>query len=839
MTAPTETRAKPRPRGGEVAPVPTKRTPRDAIRTWNPHPGWFVPLMVGVVLYNLAALPVWAGLSPWVMALVGMIGTAVLTVAAHRRFNADDYGRAHNRRVLVLSLVTGAVASAWLVFAAIVRPTDMIALGLLALALVAVGAVFALVRSQAPKQKQQQQQVKEQFSLEQAEQHKEYIEERTAAQHSDLMAQAGLEGVKVIKREETVFGFRLTLRDRTNKPVKYAGIQGAVGSLASILSAELEGDGIELGEQHVRAEETGSAHLFHINVRTKDVFKMPIDYPLGQPVGSIRNTVAPGLYEDLAQVLITILAMNGIMVGATGSGKTVFLNNLIAAVTRTNDAVVWLGATKKFTPLVLPWLAPWLLGKTNRPLIDYVAGPEPYRVLEMLADFYKLVCERNDELGAESKFTPSPQDPAVITFIDEASDLLDRHSDVKILTHEGNEWNASRLVDAIMAINRAAGSGMWLLTQQGLIDAFGPYGTMLRRNAVLRVAGQTTTDYDGTATLVGLDNVRTTRLRNYELLIQANVERPRAVPFKAFYLDGLDLIGPLAEVNTAHKPVLPMALKMKLSKAYQDRWSAERLPSVVKAAKKDLGVDWPARPHDTQTPVSSEPPVGDTNEKTEAQKPEAKPTRTATKEEVRSMTQQAHTKMQNAIEAMEMYGPLGRTMAPIMEVLLAEDCPEFTPAWMLAVVSGLTPRDAEKSVWLAAGDDLVKEIAGAPWYLEAEERAGDKGWTRQALLDRMKEFLKGEPAASATPSVPEQRPAQVREPLRTLLAALEGDDRQFITSTEAAQIVGNISAAELQRVMEGEFDLPVQRPRLDGDEGESRPRGWFLADLRRAAIRAA
>src|SRR5690606_28536041 len=132
-----------------------------------------------------------------------------------------------------------------------------------------------------------------------------------------------------------------------------------------------------------------------------------------------------------------------------GSGKDVFTNNCTAEITRTNNALMWVGGTAKLNPQIWPWLAPWFRGYTNRPVLDRVAGEDPDQVLKALADLYKIGTKRNKKLGPLSKHRPTPTDPAYVFVLVEAADFLRDHDSKRVKTFDGRTWSPSGLVDVI------------------------------------------------------------------------------------------------------------------------------------------------------------------------------------------------------------------------------------------------------------------------------------------------------------------------------------------------------------------------------------------------------
>ncbi|MBV9030865.1 MAG: hypothetical protein JO364_11305, partial [Pseudonocardiales bacterium] len=703
-------------------------------RTFDPDRRWFHPVITALWAYALAGVPVWTHLSPWILVPVGLAGTLLGVLAARRCYPLREYGHDQHAHASWLTVLAGLALTTWLVYAAQIRPTNTDALGWLVLGTMVFGGAYAVVRTQAPGHKAHL----ERHRVEVTTQHQELDEEKTLNMWEEILATAGCEGVRVPHRQSTKAGFTLTIEDNPTRPIKFGGLCSAVGDIASVAAGHLADQGVRLGAEQVRAEETDRANLFLLHVSTANVFAHSIPYPLDRPVGTIRHPIRPGLYEDGEDIKLRLLGVHGVMVGATGSGKSVFSNNVIAEVTHCCDALLWICASDKLLPLIYPWLHPWFAGTTDRPVLDWVAGEDPTRVLQQLAALYQLVKLRNKKLGPLSKFEPTPTDPAIECILEEASDLLLDNSTITIRTFDGKEMNGSQLVNAITRAARSAGVSLLMLTQYGLMDALGTQGNMAKRNITLRVAGKTYTDYDGSATLVGMDRVRTTKLRDHTLLIQPSSEVPRVIPAKAYELDGVDQIAPVAARNTATVPRLPAWLHAELGAAYAGRWLPERLPELAELVHAQA-LRWPAlssEPSGAVTPVSEEllhhtavdPDSGDN------------PGQPPTPEEITRMTADAEQKMDQAIETFRKYGSLGKTMTEVLEAIRAENAPAFISAGQLAFVTNRVDRDGD---WTAAGRDLIAELRANPWRLEPIERDGTLGWERATLMDHIRAYLTG------------------------------------------------------------------------------------------------
>ncbi|MEU4807435.1 hypothetical protein [Actinosynnema sp. NPDC023587] len=777
------------------------------MRGFNPDRRWFHPAQAAVWLYVLAAVPIWAGLPAWTLAVVGVAGTALGVFAARRGYPVRLYGQAQRRNALILTVTAGVMATAWLVFAATVRPTNLIALGALVLGAVLFGGAYALIRTQAPVHRAEVEQQRVERQAEVVAVQEQVEQQRAFNEWEQILADAKLPGLTVREKIDTKAGFTLRLGNHPTEGIRFSDLKEAREKIANTASHRL---GLRLSSEQIRPEETDSAAEFLLHVATTNYFATSIPYPLDRPVGTIRKPIRPAIYQDGTDVEIGMLGVHTVMVGGTGGGKSVFTNNVLADCTHCLDNLAWIAASDKLIPLIYPWLFPWFSGMTRRPVIDRVAGEDPKRVLRMLADGYKVAKLRNKRLGPQSKFEPTPQDPAISIFLEEASDLLIDNSTVTIKTFDGKEMNGSQLVNAITRAARSAGVSLYLITQYGLMDALGAHGSFAKRNITQRIAAKTYSAHDGQATLVGM-NVDTTKLKNHTILVQPSSDEPRVIPAKAYELDGVDQIAPIAARNTANQPRLPAWLQAELGQDYADRWNPKHLPELFEVMKAQ-GFDWPSLEFinaggvdDTFAALMQDALPSGADEKGQEQHDNGQEvqqavetaddesTGTATaapsKEEIDKMRSTADQKMDAAIEKFRQWGSLGETMTKVFEVIRAENAPAFVPADRLAFV---IDRVEENGDWEAAGRELAAELAGNPWKLETTTQDGAEGWTRQALLDRIKVYLTGEVV------VPGQRPAEATaEPMASILAALEGRaDDDMVGTGELTVLIGRVTAED-------------------------------------------
>jgi hypothetical protein len=350
---------------------------------------------------------------------------------------------------------------------------------------------------------------------------------------------------------------------------------------------------------------------FLLHVTTRDVFT---EHTVFQPSPGPRSIYQPidlGEYEDATRILIEVAHKHGKLVGHSGAGKSVEANCWIARITEAMDALVWVCGTDKLIPLIWPWLRSWFAGQSVAPVLDYVAGHNITRVLELLADAYKLVCERNARLTDESRLGCSSREPAVFVFIEEMSHAVEFADTIE--THDGMTCDVSTLVMLIARAGRSAGVQVVIMSQSALHGAAGDCASEIVRNIQIRVCLRTMEAHDGYRTIPALSNVDTTVIPLYTKIVQPAIETTRAMPGKAPELDGTKTIDPVAVRNATYRPRYGVEPESRLSEIYYDRWNPARHPELVRAVEKHT-LQW--RIPDYAPPVKPDDPTMDNHGKT-------------------------------------------------------------------------------------------------------------------------------------------------------------------------------------------------------------------------------
>jgi hypothetical protein len=358
-------------------------------------------------------------------------------------------------------------------------------------------------------------------------------------------------------------------------------------------------DGTRIGEDCIIPEKGVGGSEFLLNVRTVDVFKRVVDYPVRETPGDIQDGLPDvGLAQD--GEIVNMTAAHAKIVGASGGGKTNLANVMIARTTQTANAMPWICGSDKLVTLVFPWLLPWLEGRTDWPVIDYIAGQDRKRILMMLRNALLLCDERNRRNRRKSKREPTADEPTIIIYFEETSHAVEDDKTV-IVCHDGLKRNISGLLYAIGRAGRSANIWIKLMTQVNLYGAIGSHGPELMRMLGERVVLRTYVRQDGDNSLHGLPvPVNTTLLRDFSGYIQPSIEEARAVPWKPYLLDGDDMIVPVAERNTAWTPQLEEGSQLWDEPGYRDRWWPEALEELFEAVEDEDGCEWRVWPEQTE-----------------------------------------------------------------------------------------------------------------------------------------------------------------------------------------------------------------------------------------------
>jgi FtsK/SpoIIIE family len=251
----------------------------------------------------------------------------------------------------------------------------------------------------------------------------------------------GLAGSQVMSALVDVWGWRARLR--------LARGQTITDVIAKIPALE-SGLGTHRGAVRVYPTPDDLANRCELRVLDMDPHADAIPWR-GPSITSITQPIDFGPFEDATPCRVLFLRRHGLAGGATGGGKSGWLNVLIGNLVACTDVVIW-GIDLKRGMELGPWAA----------CIDRLATtPEEARA--QLADAVAILEARAELLAERGQrvWEPSPQMPALIILIDEYAELVDDAPD------------AIRHADSVARRGRAVAVNLIAATQRPTQKAMG------------------------------------------------------------------------------------------------------------------------------------------------------------------------------------------------------------------------------------------------------------------------------------------------------------------------------------------------------------------------------
>lgn len=561
------------------------------------RPEWWpaYPVLYAMAVYLLGYVP---DLPWWGLAGIGGAAAVAGWFAARAAFHTADYGRVFSRSASWCAALAGVGAAGWLAVAAPLPPEQLPdALPWLLLWLAVFGGWFTVLIWEAPQAKLR----RDALYLAPPAPGEPLGPETNpkVAAYQAALVEAGCDDVTVLAvtpspsgRIESVLLMPRRVAGKA-KPVTRTAFAARLPSVAQALAIDLAPRGIDLDEEHLAVERGKNASQWLLHVTIESLPRSTAFVPSQGPVpwcGPKRI----GLYDDDQPLLLELChadegGAHGEILMATGGGKTNLLNVIIARHLPSDEGEVWLGGTNKLIKVALPWLMPWLTGRTDRPVIDRVAGESQEEFLAMLADAYQYAVLCNSATPGNDARKPTRGRGALLLIIDEASHPLKRN-DVAIRCHDNVKRNASQLLAEIQRIGRTGPVHVLKAYQDGLYESLGDEGGQQRRNSKVGIVGQVQSPHDAQTVIPKLLHVNAARLEDHGIFMQhayGPSRELRAVPDRITDAD----IDAVAVANVAFRCGLVPELAAKL-RYYARRWDVDRQPDLVAEAQA-RNLTWP------------------------------------------------------------------------------------------------------------------------------------------------------------------------------------------------------------------------------------------------------
>lgn len=257
----------------------------------------------------------------------------------------------------------------------------------------------------------------------------------------EIATAIGLAGSQVMSATVDVWGWRARFRLARGQTIR-----DVIAKMPAIES----GLGTFRGAVRVHPTPDDLANRFELRVLDTDPHADAIIWP-GPSVTSITEPIDLGPFEDAAPCRVLFLRRHGLAGGATGAGKSGWLNVLMGNLVACTDVVIWGIDLKKGMEL-----APWAS------CLDRLAtAPEEARIL--LADAVTILEARAALLTAHGQrvWEPTPDMPALVIIIDEYAELADDAPD------------AVKHADSIARRGRAVAVNLIAATQRPTQKAMG------------------------------------------------------------------------------------------------------------------------------------------------------------------------------------------------------------------------------------------------------------------------------------------------------------------------------------------------------------------------------
>ena len=230
--------------------------------------------------------------------------------------------------------------------------------------------------------------------------------ERTIAVWPDIAGHVGLAGSEIMSATVDLWGWRALLRLARGQTI--ADVMAKIPAIES-------GFGTHRNAIRVYPTPEDLANRCELRILDHDPHAGAIPWR-GPSVTSITQPIDLGPFEDAEPCRVPFLRRHAILGGATGSGKSGGLNELLANLAACRNVVIWAIDLKRGIEL-----QPWA------PCIDRLATT-PAEAAALLADAVTILYARAEYLAGHGwrEWQPSERMPALIILIDEYAELAEQ-----------------------------------------------------------------------------------------------------------------------------------------------------------------------------------------------------------------------------------------------------------------------------------------------------------------------------------------------------------------------------------------------------------------------------
>jgi hypothetical protein len=502
-----------------------------------------VPLAAGV-LFGFAALAHALGLSWFVLPAFSAVASAGAVLAA-----ALITGEAV---AIGFAAAAAATGTAWSVWAGLAGPWSVLAVMGLLLPSLGLGIIYPVVRGHH--------QAAAAAARKAAESARLQAEER---RWPELLARVGAKGIRVGPAEETRSGHTYRLLLPASGKITLAWLQGRTDQLET--AARLRDGAIRFDA----GEHKGEALM---RVSDKDVLAQVIHYPDDLSDITVNRPFGVGLYEDgnVCDLLAREVAV--LIVGLRGAGKSNLINVLIAQLGRCVDTLIFM-IDMKGGRAAVPWITPWMEGRTPLPVIDWVATSRD-EAERMLSACLRAIDARAHSGEGEEKITPSGHTPAVLLIMDEIAIILGTGRGPRAGRGEATNLQLAGLATDLVQLGRSEAVDVIAATQRGTVTmtGSGDLKSQCKERFGLGVASE------ADARTIIPDDINVARLLprlTHPGSGLRSQDGRNAMPVKFYRLE-YDRIDAIAAELGHRRPAPDQVLAEALGEDYELRWTQER-----------------------------------------------------------------------------------------------------------------------------------------------------------------------------------------------------------------------------------------------------------------------
>ena len=275
---------------------------------------------------------------------------------------------------------------------------------------------------------------------------------------ADVLPEAQNDPVRVMGLEESTSGRVLRLQLPRSGKVKLATLIEQSRTIEVMLQAQEGAVGFELG-----------THAGDVIMRLRERDGLA-DIALLTPdlrAKSVNEAFVIGRQEDGSWLKMLLREMHALIVGTTGSGKSNFINVLVAQLAACNDTLIWMIDMKQGRA-ARPWFQAWEDGRAEAPPIDWVATTREEAWLMVNAVLAAAQTRAATGIGG-NKIIPSAALPEIVLIVDETAIIMGSERGTRLELGEGAHTNTEfiRKEDEILQTGRSEAVAGIFATQRG------------------------------------------------------------------------------------------------------------------------------------------------------------------------------------------------------------------------------------------------------------------------------------------------------------------------------------------------------------------------------------